>query len=166
MRISAFGLAMDAPLGWDVRIRQHPQPLEPEIAARFRTHPVLHTADFALREERGDFGSGAVEGMRPSQAFVALIEYHPDSARTPLFFSNVGMPRYVGADDFSPRQLQRTIPGQGGTQVFFVEGGRAFCLYIVLGSMANRRRVVPRVNATLSSIEIESRVPKEWAESL
>jgi len=132
----------------------------------FRTHPVLHTADFALPEARGDFGSGAVEGMQSSQAFVALIEYHPDSALTALFSSNAGMPRHVGTDDFSSQQLQRTIQGQGGTQVFFVEGGRAFCLYVVLGSLANRRRVVPRVNATLSSIEIESSVPKEWAEAL
>jgi len=150
VRISAFGLALDAPPGWDVRIRRHQQ-------ASARTHPVLHTANFALPEERGDFGSGAVEGMGPGQAFVALIEYHPGSARSALFSSNAGMPRYVGTGDFSPRQLQRTIPGQGGTQVFFVEGGRAFCLYIVLGSMANRGRVVPRVNATLHSIEIVSR---------
>jgi hypothetical protein len=122
---------------------------------------VLHAADFALPEKRGDFGSGAVETMRSDQAFIALVEYHRDSARTALFAAHSGMPRQMGTDDFSPRQLQRTIRGQGGTQVFFVEAGRAFCLYVVLGSMANRHQVVPRVNVALSAIEIESPLPPE-----
>jgi hypothetical protein len=180
MRISRFGLALDAPSGWDARIRRHRLAVEPTTAARdlspadarilglhraddaasvvarpeFRAHPVLHAADFALPEERGDFGSGAVESMRSDQAFIALVEYHPDSARTALFSSRSGLPRKMGADDFSPRQLQRTIRGQAGAQVFFVEAGRAFCLYVVLGSMANRHQVVPRVNVALSAIEI------------
>ncbi len=186
MRISRFGLALDAPPGWDARIRRHRPAVEPATSAHdlspsdarilgvhrntgagvvarpeLRVHPVLHAADFALPEERGDFGSGAVETMRSDQAFVALVEYHRDSAGTALFSSQLGMPRQMGADDFSPRQLQRTIRGQGGAQVFFVEAGRAFCLYVVLGSMANRHQVVPRVNVALSAIEIVSPVPHE-----
>ncbi len=187
MRISRFGLALDAPPGWDARIRRHRPATEPETTAHglspsdarilgihrpvdpaavvarseVRAHPVLHAADFALPEERGDFGSGAVETMRSDQAFIALVEYHPDSAATALFSSRSGMPRQMGADDFSPRKLQRTIRGQGGTQVFFVEAGRPFCLYVVLGSMANRHQVVPRVNVALSTIEIVSPAPRE-----
>ena len=122
MRISSFGLAVDVPSGWEARIRRLGQ-----AGNGFRAHPVLHAADFALPEERGDFGSGAVETMRPSQAFIALIEYDPSSAGTALFSSNVAIPLQVHADDFSPQQLQRTIRGQAGTQRFFVDGGRAFC---------------------------------------
>ncbi|MEA2702518.1 MAG: hypothetical protein QOD63_463 [Actinomycetota bacterium] len=186
MRISRFGLALDAPSGWAARIRRHRPAVGPATTAHdlspsdarplgvhrttddatggrpeLRVHPVLHAADFALPEKRGDFGSGAVETMRSDQAFIALVEYHRDSARTALFAAHSGMPRQMGTDDFSPRQLQRTIRGQGGTQVFFVEAGRAFCLYVVLGSMANRHQVVPRVNVALSAIEIESPLPPE-----
>ena len=165
MRISAYGLAVDVPSGWEARIRRHPLALQP-AGDGLRSHPVLHAADFALPEERGDFGSGAVETMAPAQAFIAMIEYDPSSAGTALFASPVAMPLQVGADDFSPQQLQRTIRGQAGAQQFFVDGGRAFCLYVVLGSMANRHHAVPRVNAVLSAIEITPRVAPEVAELL
>lgn len=189
MRIAAHGLALDAPVGWDARIRKYDQQAVATMAAHqlapddpssldarmrrphateaktsanaeFRVHPVLHAADFALPEERGDFGSGVVEIMQPDQAFIALLEYHPDNAKTALFLSNAGMPRQIDIDAFSPRQLQRTIRGQGGTQFFFVDGGRAFCLYMVLGSMANGGRAIPRLNAALSAIEIHPTAPK------
>ena len=165
MRISAYGLAVDVPSGWEARIRRHPEALQP-AGDGFRAHPVLHAADFTLPEERGDFGSGAVETMEPSQAFIALVEYDPSSAGNALFSSDVAMPLQVGADDFSTQQLQRTIRGQAGTQAFFVDGGRAFCLYVVLGSMANRHHAVPRVNAILAAIEITPRVAPDLAELL
>ena len=165
MRISAYGLAVDVPSGWEARIRRNPPALD-AAGDGFRSNPVLHAADFALPEERGDFGSGAVEAMRPSQAFVALIEYDPSSAGAALFSSQVAKPLQVGAEDFSSHQLQRTIRGQAGTQNFFVDGGRAFCLYVVLGSMANRHHVVPRVNALLSAIEIAPLVAPDLAELL
>ena len=174
MRISRFGLALDAPSGWDARIRRHCSTVEPRRRGDLSVGRPIRRASacrgplrrhFALPEERGDFGSGAVESMRSDQAFIALVEYHHDSATTALFSSHSGMPRQMGADDFSPRQLQRTIRGQGGIQVFFVEAGRAFCLYVVLGSMANRHQVVPRVNVALSAIEIVSPLlPRESVE--
>ena len=163
MRISAYGLAVDVPSGWEARIRRHHLASQP-AGDQFHAHPVLHAADFTLPEERGDFGSGALETMGPSQAFIALIEYDPGSAGTALFSSSVAVPLQVGTDDFSTQQLQRTIRGQAGTQRFFVDGGRAFCLYVVLGSMASRRHAVPRVNAILSAIEITPLVAPDLAE--
>lgn len=165
MRISAYGLAVDVPSGWEARIRRHPLALRP-AGDGFRSHPVLHAADFTLPEERGDFGSGAVETMRPSQAFIALVEYHPSSTGTALFSSTAAMPRQLAADDFTSHQLQRTIRGQAGAQRFFVDGERAFCLYVALGSMANRQQAVPRVNAVLSAIEIAPGVAPEMVELL
>jgi hypothetical protein len=163
--ISAHGLAVDPPAGWDARIRID-QPGAPaslpgsaqaahSSGPRFSAFPVLHAANFALPEQRGDFGSGAVELMGSADAFIALIEYHPDGARTPLFASG-GMTRQVSPDAFSPRQLQRTLRGQAGWQRFFVEKGRAFCLYVVLGSYANRSATVPRINEALARIEVTS----------
>jgi hypothetical protein len=165
VRVSAYGLAVDVPSGWEARIRRHR--LDPHPAGEaWRAHPVLHAGDFALPEDRGDFGSGAVETMGPSEAFIALIEYDPSSAGTALFSAPVTMPLRVGAGDFSTQQLQRTIRGQAGTQKFFVDGGRAFCLYVVLGTMANRHSAVPRVNAVLSAIEITPRAAPDLAELL
>lgn len=160
MRIAAHGLAIDAPRGWDARIsRRGPDVVmatQGQAAPEPTLHPVLHAANFALPEDRGDFGSGAVELMSSPHALVALLEFHPDAARTPLF-SDPGMPRRLSPDAFSPQQLQRTLQGQAGAQRFFSEAGRAFCLYVVLGGFTNRNAVVPQVNATLERLEIRAR---------
>jgi hypothetical protein len=39
-------------------------------------------------------------------------------------------------------------------QVFFNEGGRAFCLYVVLGSFNLRHTTVARVNEVLATMTI------------
>lgn len=168
MRISAHGLALDVPAGWEGRIRKHhvPDGVETSVTPKFRSHAILHAADFPLPAERGDFGSGAVESMRSSQAFLALVEYHSSSVGNALFASGAGMPRELDTGDFSPRQLQRTLAGQAGAQRFFVDHGRAFCLYVVLGSMAGRARAVPRVNAALAAITIGAPTPPDWAEAM
>jgi hypothetical protein len=157
MRIAAHGLAIDAPRGWDARISRRGREVASATQGRAGSqptlHPVLHAANFALPEARGDFGSGAVELMSSPHALVALLEFHPDAARTPLF-SDPGMPRRLSLGDFSPQQLQRTLRGQAGAQRFFSEAGRAFCLYVVLGGFANRNALVPQVNATLERMEI------------
>ena len=50
--------------------------------------------------------------------------------------------------------MQRAIAGQAGVQYFFNEGGRAFCLYAVIGSYAQRAALVPKVNAVLATVKI------------
>ncbi len=157
MRIAAHGLSIDPPRGWDARIsRRGPDPgieAQGHAVPQPTVHPVLHAANFALPEDRGDFGSGAVELMASAHALVALLEFHPDAARTPLF-SDPGMPRRLSPDAFSPQQLQRTLHGQAGAQRFFSEAGRAFCLYVVLGGFANRIALLPQVNSALERMEI------------
>lgn len=156
MRIAAHGLAVDTPAGWDARIfRRRSEGLQAGAhGGRAPTdHPVLHVANFPLPEERGDFGSGAVELMRSPHVLVALLEYHQEAARTALF-SPRGMPRRLDSGDFDPNALQRTLAGQAGAQRFFSEGGRAFCLYVVIGSFARRAPLVSEVNATLGRVEI------------
>lgn len=147
-RLSHRGLAVDLPAGWDGRIYR--RATGPGDAT---THAVLHAANFALPEDRGDYGSNAVERMGSSHLFVALLEFHPDAARTPLF-ANRGIPRRLRAEMFGPSQLQRTIAGQAGTQVFFHDGGRAFCLYVVLGGARNRAALVPAVNDLLATLRV------------
>ena len=45
--------------------------------------------------------------------------------------------------------------GQSGRQIFFNANGRAFCLYVVLGSHRQRNVLVPLVNEVLATLEIE-----------
>jgi hypothetical protein len=57
-------------------------------------------------------------------------------------------------EEFSPATLQRVIPGHAGTQRFFTENGRPFCLYVALGSFDLRGDLVPRANEVLSTVEV------------
>ncbi len=148
MALHAHGLSMAAPSGWDVRIYQR-TPTEPGE----RTHPVMHAATFALPEIRGDYGSGAVELMRPRDIFLALLEFGPGAVDTPLF-ARTGRPAQLVPGQFAPGRLQRTIAGQSGSQMFFTEQARSFCLYIVLGSHAARSTLIPHAHAAMRSVTI------------
>ena len=92
--------------------------------------------------------------MSSTDAFMTLFEYGPESAGTPLFEAE-GIPRQIAAREFDRNALQRAMPGQTGLQRFFTHNGRAFCLYVVLGSHVDRADILPRVNAVLETLEIE-----------
>jgi hypothetical protein len=115
-------------------------------------HPVAHVASFPLPAVRGDYGSGAVERMLAQDIFVSLVEFDPEAAGTALF-SRVGVPRFA-IGDFAPHTMQRTITGMCGAQAFFVESGRAFSAYVVLGSFRGRAPLVPPVNRLMASVRI------------
>lgn len=146
--VTAWGIDVALPPGWDARLYRRP-PADPVE----QTWPILHAANFPLPPQRGDFGAGIVEAMGPLHLFVALLEYGGDSVGTPLFAAS-GMPRRLAPSDFRPDQLQRGIPGQAGVQRFFTEAGRAFCLYAVLGSLAARYVLIGKVNALLSAVAV------------
>lgn len=151
-RLAGHGLAVELPRGWDGAIfRRDPDP--DERAAGAVESPVMHAANFALPGDRGDFGSGAVEIMGGSAVLVCLVEYDAASASTALFGRD-GVPRRVDPDDFATHTLQRPMAGQGGLQVFFHVGARAFCLYVVIGSHRRRRVLAPVVNELLAGIDV------------
>lgn len=150
MKLKSHGLGVDAPGEWEVRIaRRPPEAAGPGAEAR----PVLHASTLALPAVRGDFGEGVTELLSTDDLFVSLFEHDPQSCATPLFATR-GRPRPTPAD-FSPRGLARTIPGQSGRQWFFQEGGRAFCLYVALGSHARRVLLVNRLNAVLATLVLD-----------
>lgn len=163
-RIEGHGIAVELPPGWEGEINRRPDP-EPEEGAASAAgtdargataedeRPVTHLANFSLPGGRGDFGSGAVERMQPDDVLVCVLEYGPDEAGSPLFAAE-GVPTLTPAQ-FDPSQMQRTIAGMSGTQTFFTAGGRAFCLYAVLGSHARRRALVPQVNDLLATLSID-----------
>ncbi len=149
MRIAHHGISADVPPGWEARIYRR---TDDEPGAT--TAPVLHAATFALPEERGDFGGGAVELMGPGDAFVALVGYDAAVAGTPLF-ARQGLPRRPRSSSFARNKLQHVIPGQGGSQFFFTAAGRGWCLYVVLGSYDDRDALLARVYAVLVTIVLD-----------
>lgn len=139
------------PRGWEGAIGAAAPDDEGKAAAA--PLPVAHLSTAALTAERGDFGSGTVEHLGPDDAFVALVEYGPECVGTAVF-AKQGLPRRLRMRGFNRRALQRTIAGQAGQQVFFTEGGRAFCLYVVLGRDHDIAPLLDRVHAALDSIDL------------
>ena len=165
MKLQAHGIETDLPTGWEGRIGlrrppgaglRTPGETSPTGALGEIPNPVVHLANFALPEDRGDFGSGAVDVMGPENLLVVLFEYGPESAGTSLFKTK-GIPTKLTPDMFSRSALQQTRPEQAGTQIFFTVENRAFCCYTVLGRQANANRLLPQANATLAATRISPR---------
>lgn len=160
--VSGAGITASLPRGWEGRIRQLSpvSPLLPKTAAPSRppssgelTEPFVHLANFPLLRNQATFGGAALQGMGPTNAFVALVQYAPSCLGTALFAPR-GLPQKLRPTMFDSNALQRTIPGQAGFQAFFTQSNRPFCLYVVLGSLAQARSVVPEVNAVLRGIHV------------
>ena len=180
MKLQAHGIETNLPPGWEGRIALRTPPgagtrtapgagqrsfgeptpgeatpgeVTPTGASGEVPNPVVHLASFVLPEERGDFGSGAVDLMTEADVLVVLFEYGPESVGQALFRRR-GIPTRLRPDQFSPSALQRTLPGQAGAQVFFTVATRAFCCYTVLGRQSAANRVLPQANATLAATRI------------
>lgn len=148
-RIAAAGLSIVPPSGWEATIYRRPA-AKGEI-----TYPVVHAATVPLVSGRGDYGGGLVETLGPDDVFVGFLEFGPEAAGTALFGQLRGIPGLT-PDLFRPQQLQRTIRGQAGVQRFFTAAGRAFCLYSVIGSMAQRVILSDRANHLIASFQVEA----------
>ncbi|HEY4607455.1 MAG TPA: hypothetical protein VIH55_07370 [Acidimicrobiia bacterium] len=149
-RMDRAGIGVEVPTGWEGSISGGEFQL---LADGARQPTVMHLASFPLPVERGSFGSGAVEMMGSRDVFITLFEYGPDSVGTALFAAQ-GMPHDLQARQFDRHALQRALPGQSGLQQFFTHNGRAFCLYVVLGSHIDRVELLPAVNEVLETMEI------------
>jgi hypothetical protein len=163
--LTAHGLTVDTPSGWEGRIFRRPEHGEvvaattdapgPPAPPGEQSYPVVHAATIPLPSGVADYASDAVDRLGPRDALVVLKEFAPAMAAEALF-APAGLPRPLDPDAFDPAALQRRLPGQAGLQRFFHEAGRAFCLYVVLGGYANRQSVVPAVNAVLATVHIET----------
>ncbi len=119
-----------------------------------RLFPVTHAGNFALPPDRGDFGSGAVDVMGESGVLMALVEYGDECVGSALFDHPRPVPRVA---EFAPDTLQRRISGQLGYQRFFTEAGRAFCLYVVVGSIRFAPSLLTSTRTVLSHTTIGPR---------
>jgi hypothetical protein len=156
-QLDAYGMTADPPKGWDAEIYR--RPAEPLTFAVPRAEPavptpILHVANFALPVDRGDYGGGAVELMGRGGIFISLLEHDPAEAGLAMF-AGKSIPWPLAAGDFEPNQMQRPLPGQAGCQRFFTHAGRAFCLYVAIGSYRSRALLVREVNAALAKVELD-----------
>jgi len=170
--IDGHGFTVSLPASWEGRIYQRPTPtttFSPKNRAAVggtgtnagragsgwlgeRTRPILHLGNFPLPADRGDYGSGAVEIMGPTNVFIAILEFGPESLGTALYGA-VGLPR-VSPDRFNPNGLQRRLPGQSGFQAFFTERSRPMCLYVVLGEHRNAVALSATANMMLDRVQV------------
>lgn len=149
MRLDGRGIRTDLPVGWEGQLDEGLQ-----LLADGAVRPtVAHMANFPLPPGRGDFGGGAIETMVPGDALIVLYEYGPESVGQPLFKAQ-GIPRFVRSEDFDRAVLHSSVPGMSGVQRFFTHAGRAFCLYVVVGSHIDRVDVLAQINTVLASLEI------------
>ena len=146
-QLSGEGITVDLPPGWEGAIGR-----SSELEDGAVRNVVAHFASFPLPPRRGDFGGGAVDLMEPNDALVVLFDYGASAIGSALFAAE-GLPA-IDARDFDRDILQKSIPGQSGVQRFFTVSGRAFCLYVVVGSHIDRAEILPGVNQLLESVRI------------
>jgi hypothetical protein len=142
-----MGLAVTPPVGWEAMIYRRPP------AAGEHTYPIVHAATIPIPGQRGDYGGGLVEQLSQDDVFVSVLEFGPEAVSSALFRSLGAVPGLT-PDSYRPQQLQRVIRGQAGAQRFFSVAGRAFCLYSVVGSIANRVGLTARANALIGSLQV------------
>lgn len=151
MRLTGGRIRVDLPTGWEGQLDEGLELLDDGA----RRPTVAHLANFPLPPGRGDFGGGAIETMRPGDALIVLFEYGPESVGTALFTTE-GIPRFVQSSDFDRDVLHASVSGMSGIQRFFTVNGRAFCLYVVVGSHIDRADVLPQINTALASLEVDA----------
>ncbi|MEO5842673.1 MAG: hypothetical protein ABIQ73_26230 [Acidimicrobiales bacterium] len=159
--LSGHGFAVHVPSGWEAEIyRRAPEPTASNDASFFggddqglHYPPIVHLSTIALPPERGDFGGGALGAMTSRDVFISLFEYERRDTANALF-AHDGPPWPLSPDDFDPSTLRVALGDQTGCQRFFRHRGRAFALYVVLGSHSLRRLLVPAANDALAAIEI------------
>jgi hypothetical protein len=147
--LEAYGLSVTGPAGWDARIYLPPADAESGEVS----FPIIHAATIPLDDSQGDFGTGIVDLLGPSDAFIVVSE-EGDDVEAPLFSHNQRVPTNLDASKFSPAILRRQIAGQAGCQFFFSASGRPFGLYVVVGSYKNVDVILPEINECLESISV------------
>jgi hypothetical protein len=141
MRLQAHGIAVELPQGWDGR-----------IWTREGGGPVVHAANIPLPPSDGDFATLATQSLPADGVVVVLVDYGTADAGTPLYAHPA--PASIDAGELHPATLLRRRPGQRGLQRFFTAGGRAMCLYVVVGSAAHAASLAGAVSRVLATLRV------------
>jgi hypothetical protein len=144
VRLAAHGISLDLPQAWDGR-----------IWTREGGGPVVHAANIPLPADDGDFATLATQSLPADGVVVVLVDYGPADAGTPLYAAPA--PARVDPGELQPQTLLRRRPGQRGLQRFFTAGGRAMCLYVVVGSAAHAADLAAAVSGVLATLRVTGR---------
>jgi hypothetical protein len=145
-QLSAFGITIPVPTGWDARMFRHDGGGE----------PTLHLASFTLPHADGEFGTAATGRMPPDAIFLSVTEYGVDGAAGRGLFASPP-PRALLHDAFGEHTLLLPRPGQRGVQRFFSTAGRDFCLYAVLSAGSRTRALLAAANESLAALAVAPR---------
>lgn len=151
MELSGYGITVDLPPRWEGRIYKRPE-----------GDPTLHAGNFPLPVEDGDFGSRALSAMRDDGAFMVVTEYERKLARTGLFSPTAPAP-LPATTELNPWALLRVRRGQFGIQRFMTIGDRAFCVYLVVGSVPSPSALLAEVNGVLRTLLVLPAGPRRPA---
>jgi hypothetical protein len=147
MNLSALGLSVELPRGWEGRILV----LTSEDGTRY---PNLHAGNFGLKPEGSTFGQFSIERMDRDKALVVVVEYGPGSVGTPLFNSG-RWPPTLAPNDLNPANFPGPRPeGLAANQNFVTAKDRAFCIYTVMGFVHGAAPRIEEVNAVLGSLSV------------
>jgi|SRR5690554_4101494 len=148
-KFAAQGIRIDVPDGWEAVDRTPPEAVDDGS----RPAPTLHVSSVLIPEEIASFGGPVAERMTSDDTFMTLIDYGPELAGTPLFASE-GLPT-LDASMFHRETVLGGLEHQTACQHFFTYEGRAFCLYVILGSHIDRADLIPKVNSMIQTLELE-----------
>jgi hypothetical protein len=149
--LSGHGLTIDVPPGWEGRI------FTPDLAPPAVNLPILHLTDTILSMQASTYAPELAARAGPAGALVALVEFEDRLADRGLYAAQ-GLALPLRRDRFDPHALQLPDPFQEGHQRFFSQGGRAFCLYVVLGIGPGADARLRTVNGALATLTV---TPKE-----
>ena len=150
--LSSHGITIEVPNGWEGRM------FVPDVPSPAVNLPVLHLTNTILTHERSSFAPELAARAGGTGALVALLEIEHTLADRGLYApQSIDLP--LGRDRFHPRALQVPSLVQEGHQRFFSRHGRAFCLYVVLGTGPGADHRLHTVNEALASLRIEPRTP-------
>jgi hypothetical protein len=136
-RITAHGVSIEVPPGWDGRISSRTWPLAGAV--------LVQLASFEL-PEGDDLGGGrARSAMGADDVFVELAEG--------LRETTVPVPR----GHIHPTERLASFGRYFFVDRFFVEQGRAFVLHITFRERQPAKTLIPRINEALETLEIEPR---------
>jgi hypothetical protein len=147
VRLSRYGLHLEVPAGWEARIYRR-APADPGELS----YPVLHLATVPLPAARGDYGGGVIEHLGSEDVFISMLELGAAVADEGLF-AHQGIPP-LRPSQFGTGRLPHVQADVSAVQHFFSDAGRAFCLYVVVGSHGRRMATVPKAEVALRGLTI------------
>jgi hypothetical protein len=136
-RITADGVSIEVPSGWDGRIASRTWPLAGAV--------LVQLASFELPDGDDPGGNRARSAMGVDDVFVELGEG--------LRETDVPVPR----GRIGPNERLSAFGGYFFVDRFFVERGRAFSLHITFRQRRPAKTLIPTINEALATLEIEPR---------